>query len=253
MRPILPIATKGFLAHFRARSSIRVSRVQEQEQDAGIEGERGIEASRGERGRSITVAAGDPWIEAKERGNERKGEGEKGRLDAKEAPTARDREREGVKKGWLPTRLNCIVDAPAHRISMRLFLTIAVLLVGKRKASALLAPRYEESLARLAEAYLVTGRLANRRYRTADLSVRRRRPKHSAFPFLSFPPLSSLLHLSPPLSFLRKRHVGRNISSEFSRNLYLSKDIKNIRQKRENTFVEYLPDFVAKIFSIRSF
>lgn len=51
---------------------------------------------------------------------------------------------------------------------MRLFLTIAVLLVGKRKASALLAPRYEESLARLAEAYLVTGRLANRRYRTAD-------------------------------------------------------------------------------------
>lgn len=26
MRPILPIATKGFLAHFRARSSIRVSR-----------------------------------------------------------------------------------------------------------------------------------------------------------------------------------------------------------------------------------
>ena len=44
-----------------------------------------------------------------------------------------------MKKGWLPTRLNCIVDAPAHRISMRLFLTIAVLLVSKRKASALLA------------------------------------------------------------------------------------------------------------------
>lgn len=31
------------------------------------------------------------------------------------------------KGGWLPTRLNCIVDAPAHRISMRLFLTIALL------------------------------------------------------------------------------------------------------------------------------
>lgn len=107
------------------------------------------------------------------RGNRRKG---KARCE-RGAHQRRDREKErrkwgwggeGVKKGWLPTRLNCIVDAPAHRISMRLFLTIAVLLVGKRKASALLAPRYEESLARLAEAYLVTGRLANRRYRTAD-------------------------------------------------------------------------------------
>lgn len=93
-----------------------------------------------------------------------------GSMRKRRPPTERQRERVGgVKKGWLPTRLNCIVDAPAHRISMRLFLTIAVLLVGKRKASALLAPRYEESLARLAEAYLVTGRLANRRYRTADL------------------------------------------------------------------------------------
>lgn len=86
----------------------------------------------------------EPWWieEAKERWNEGGGVREKGRLDAKEAPTGGGTWGRGVKKGWLPTRLNCIVDAPAHRISMRLFLTIAVLLVSKRKASALLAHTY---------------------------------------------------------------------------------------------------------------